>query len=302
MIQQEVSRAIDEIISDAFDLRIDLASVSDGQWAFMVPFGDQHGDPLWFSIGCQNDEVTIDDGGAVAGLLFSLDQDEQGAPAYELLLSLARRHGLVVDYDLGLVRRSCPLDRVADTLPLFTRIVLALLTAAPHLEKKSRRQRSLGRRLRSRIRDHYKEMEVLHLVGRNGYMRGSAMHHWPTDFHWQMYAEESPHDVFVVAADLGTKDPIRKAERVSTLALDTISDRRNHDLRVVIDTQDLFRDEAFVAVNIIRQQGDYLDYKVFDYSDATDRTVFYAQAGKELLSVPADEWGVAFGRPSARLC
>ena len=284
-------------MSDTFAFRVNLASANENRWEFPVPFGDQHGDPLWFSIGFDEDEVTIDDGGAIAGLLFSMDQDEQHTPAFRLLSSLAQRYSMVIDYDLGVVRRHCPLESVANVIPGFVKVVQAVLIAAPHLPKKPRTRRtSIGVRLRSRIRDYCKEMDVLNRISRNSYIQGSAVRQWPTDFHWQRFSEDSPHNIFVLTADLGTQDPIRKAGRVSTLALDTRSARVSHDLRIVIDSQDFVRDEASMAATIIREQGQLLDYKVFDYSDSEDRDQFFAQASNELLSKPAFEWVAAFGR------
>ena len=296
MVRFDLANQISTVLADVFSSSFELTEVGRDRWEISVPFGDQYGDPLWFSVCYQGGMVTVDDGGAVAGQLFSLEQEQAGSPAYELMSSLIQRHGLIVDHDLGVIRQECGLSRIGETLPWFTRVVLTMLTAAPHLEKKPRQPGSLGRQLRSRIRDRYVEMDVLHLVGRNGYMQGERMHRWPADFHWQMFSEESPHNVFVLTADLKIQHPLRKAERISTLAFDTRNTRSTHDLRVVIDTADLVTDEGFIAADIIRDHGDQLDYAVFDYADDSDQQVFFSQVGKELLSEPASEWRAAFLR------
>ncbi len=133
MLKQDRRDLLDKIVYKAFAPSVHLAPVSDDEWEFSVPYGDQHGDPLLFSIRCQDDMVTMDDGGAIAGLLFSMDQDTEGTPAFDLLASLASRHNMLLDYDEGFVKRVCRLDEVADVLPMFTRVVLTVLTASPHI-------------------------------------------------------------------------------------------------------------------------------------------------------------------------
>lgn len=134
MNHQQKERVLTQAIVESFKPRLDISEVEENRWEFRVPGGDQHGDPLWFSITLRGKSVTIDDGGAAAGLLFALEQDEEGAPAYELLTSLARRYDLRIDYDSGVLQKTCSPEKVCDELPSFTRIVLAILTAAPHLD------------------------------------------------------------------------------------------------------------------------------------------------------------------------
>ena len=250
-----------------------------------------HGDPLWLVIRCDDEGMTIDDRGAVAGLLFSLDQDEQHAPAFRLLSSLAQWSNFTIDYDEGVMRGNCSFDSVANVLPNFIKIVQTILVAAPHSEKKTRpRRRSLGPRLRRRIYDYCKEKDILDRIDRRSYIRGSAKQEWPTDFHWRKFSNRSRRNVFVLTTDLGIQDPMRKAERVSILALDTRHGRASHDLRVVIDSEDFNGDEAVVAANLIREQGQELHYTVFDYSNSEDRKSFLTQADSELLTMAAKRW------------
>lgn len=129
----ELLAKLDKTVYKTFAQSVHLSPASDDEWEFSVPYGDQHGDPLLFSIRCEGDEVTMDDGGAIAGLLFSMDQDVEGTPAFDLLASLAKRHNMLLDYDEGFVKRVCKLDEVAEALPMFTRVVLTVLTASPHV-------------------------------------------------------------------------------------------------------------------------------------------------------------------------
>ena len=297
MNQQGLHVHISKVVSSSFSPQVNLSAVGDDRWEFMVPYGDQRGDPLWVSIVCEGQEVSLDDGGAISGLLFSLDQEDTSSPTYKLLESLARHYGLAIDHDLGVVRKSCPLDRLDETLPSFLRPILTVLTVAPHLEEKPRRRGSLGRRLKSRVRESCEKIDVFNRVSSTGYLQGNHMNRWPIDLSWQLVSVESPHSIFVLAPDLHTQDPIQKAQRVATLALDTRTGRSNHDLRVVIDTEDLVLDEAFVAAEIIKEYRQELSYGVFDYSDETEWKSFLDQASSELLSEPAKEWRTAFDEP-----
>ena len=294
MIQQSLYVRINDIVSNSISPKVELSTVGDNRWEFIVPYGDQHGDPLWVSITCHGQEVSLDDGGAISGQLFSLDQDEAGSPAFRLLESLSQRHKLTIDHDLGLVRKICPLDRLGETLPPFIRLVQTVLTAAPHLESKPRQRSAMGRRLKSRVRESCEKIDAFNRISGTGYLRGNHMSRWRADFHWQFLSVESSRNVFVLAPDLHTLDPIRKAERVATLALDTRSGRANHDLRIVIDSEDLVRDEAIAAAEIIKEHKQELKYRVFDYSDDSEWRLFLEQASSELLSESGKDWTTAF--------
>ena len=135
MSKEDRRELLDKIVYRAFASSVHLDPVGDDEWEFSVPHGDQRGDPLLFSIRCEDGMVTMDDGGAIAGLLFSMDQDTEGTPAFDLLASLAERHSMLLDYDEGFVKRVCTLDEVSEVLPMFTRVVLTALTASPHVAR-----------------------------------------------------------------------------------------------------------------------------------------------------------------------
>ena len=302
MLEQGKVDNLHQAMVDILGHGMEPTRVDDTQWEFPVPYGDQHGDPLWFSIACEGNRVMIDDGGAVAGLLFSLGQDEEGGPALELLSSLAQRYELVADYDLGLVRGVCSLEEVSNTLPAFTRVVLTLLTASPFLGTKPQRRRLMGPRLRSRVQAKYKDLGIASYVERRVQIPGRAVAHWPTDFRWQLDLGERFMNVFVLAADLDILDPIGKANSVSGLALDTMAARERDELRIVIDTQKAGSD-ARQAADLIRQQETILKYDVYDFADSSQRNSFLTLAEQEVWSEPAREWRMTFDRiepPSGR--
>ena len=134
MNQAEEYHTLCKSLVGGFGRVLELNQVGASHWEFQVPHGDQHGDPLWFSVALSDDKLTVNDGGAVAGLLFSLDQDDEGSVGLELLSSLAEHHGIDLDYNQGLLHRTCQLEKTKDILPSFTRVIVSLLTTIPHLE------------------------------------------------------------------------------------------------------------------------------------------------------------------------
>ncbi len=289
MTNERIPVELRRVVSEAFDCGVALTTVGENRWEFKAPFGDQHGDPLSFSIGYHDNQVTVNDKGAVAGLLFSLGQDEDDTPGIKLLSALARSNNLVVDYDFGLVRTSCPLNELFDTLPTFARVVLTLLTASPHLERRQSRSRTLGRRLSSRIKAHYEKEGIDRYVERTSHIPGVAVQQWPADFHWKLAVGRRHQNVFTLAADLDIKNPLVKAHRVSSLALDTRYLRPDDELRVVINTGEN-NDGACQAAKLIREHSPDLKYTVYDFDDDRQRGSFLERAVMELTSERAREW------------
>ena len=119
------------------------------------------------------------------------------------------------------------------------------------------------------------------------------MSRWPADFHWQLGSEDRPQNVFVLAADLNIQDPLSKAHKVSSIALDTVDARARDDLRIVIDTHE-GEHEVSQAARLIRQYESSLKYTVFDFADNSQRSSFFDQAATELLSEKAQEWRMSF--------
>ena len=76
---------------------------------------------------------TIDDGGAIAGLLFSLNAHNEDSPAFRLLLKLCAAHRLEIDFNQGCVRLSVTQEGLYDGITEVARVVLTMDSAAPHL-------------------------------------------------------------------------------------------------------------------------------------------------------------------------
>ena len=331
MNQTEEYRAVSQSIAGGFGRSLELVALGSREWEFQVPHGDQHGDPLWFAVCLNKRELTISDGGAVAGLLFSLDQDEEGTAGFELLQSLAKRHRIELDYDGGLLQRTCLLEETKDMLPSFTRVVLSLLTTIPHLESVTSASHEIARanqefvretgpatrsvtasrfaagvlsgdmsmapprfggdkvdrrRLKTRIMDAYRETQLSRFIKRKGVILGDTGARWPIDFQWKPRGpDRSVQEVIVLAEDLRVKNPLPKAHKVSSLAIDTRASREEdlRVLRVVIDTGHQRESTTLEASNLIQSHKRELGYEVYDFADTGEYAAFLEKAGQELL-------------------
>ena len=126
-----------------------LRKFTDRECLIRLPFWDNVGDPIEISVSTDGVRATIDDAGAIAGILFSLGQHTQDTPAFKLLMNLERAHGLEVDFNEGLLKVSVPDKDLYYGVAELTKIVLALHTVTPHIRVAPRRMKSLGgKRLR----------------------------------------------------------------------------------------------------------------------------------------------------------
>lgn len=291
---------------------LSVLPLSDDEWMIQTPLVDSSGDPINIAISRRNGSFSFDDTGAIAGHLFSLGQHTQDTPAFKLLADLADAYSLTVDFDEGVVRASSDFDGSLDAFVDLTKVIVTLLTSTAHMRVRPRRLRILGPRLRSRIKRGYQQAKILALVEPDYELPG-MVENWPVDFHWQVSGNDhsEPHNVYVVAADLNVLEPLRKAERLSALAIDTREITHGNHLRVVIDThgessatskeaEELFTEteEPFIgsssetsrAAQFIRGYSDRLGYTVFDFGDETQRQRFMSQSAEELLGPDGLHW------------
>ena len=105
-----------------------------GECLVRLPFWDNEGDPIELTVAIEAGRATIDDAGSIAGLLFSLGQDDEDSSAFKLLKDLGRTHGLEIDFDEGLVRLSVEESNLYDGIAEMAKIVLAMHTVAPLIE------------------------------------------------------------------------------------------------------------------------------------------------------------------------
>ena len=100
-----------------------------------LPFRDTEGDPVELSVHIDGNSATIDDAGTIAGLLFSLDQHNEGSPVFTLLQKLVQTHRLEIDFDEGLVRLRVDRENLYDGIAELAKVVITIQTAAPHIRE-----------------------------------------------------------------------------------------------------------------------------------------------------------------------
>lgn len=256
-----------------------------------LPFWDGGGDPVDLTVRLQAGRATIDDGGSIAGLLFSLDQDTQGTPAFKLVEDLGRTHGLEVDFNEGVVRLSVTEDDLYEGIAEMAKVVLALHTVVPHVRTTPRRVASFGPRLRSKIARRYRDLNILNMVQRSYRLDGATVSAWPVDFRWSVGSNGHSYAVNVVTADLGVAEPIAKAHKIVALSVDTHTrNSSNSDqLRVVFESQydNALADEAS---KFLRFHSDELHYDVFDLSERTESSKFFDMSVEEITRNVDEPW------------
>ena len=275
----------------------EVRPLNDGGCLVVLPFWDDSGDPITVCVSTNEGRTVIDDGGSVAGLLFSLGQHDETTPAFKLLESLQRTHGLELDFGEGLVKLSVDEGDIYDGIAEMAKVVMAVHTVAPHIRVNRRSTRSFGPRLRSKITQRYRQMQVLDLVERRHRIDGAKVEGWPIDFRWSIGSNGQSKSVHVVAADLGVVEPLDKAQKVVALSLDTRVQRRREQgqLRVVFETR-AGSSASAEAGEFLRFHGHELAYEVFDWGITDESSNFFTMAANELMSQAGEPWGSAMAR------
>ena len=280
-----------ENIRSGFSDWTQVIPLDSGECLVRLPFWDGAGDPVQLIVATEEGRATIDDAGSIAGLLFSLGQDEHRTPAFKLLEDLGRAHGLEIDFDEGLVRVSLSEGDLYDGVTEMAKVVLAMHTVVPHIRVSQRRLGSFGPRLKSRVARKYRELEILDLLERSYPLAGATVSDWPIDFHWSVGRNGSSYDVNVVTADLRVAEPLEKAQKIAMLSVDT---REQHQpgiglLRVVIESQE-DNDQALKAQEFLRYHSDELAFRVFDLRSQDESSEFYSSSVRELTTDIPGSW------------
>lgn len=284
-------QTIKERVSAGFGAWIEVRSLTAEECVVILPFWDGSGDPVTLCVSEHDGRAVIDDSGSIAGLLFSMGQHEATTPAYQLVESLQRAHGLEMDFGEGLVKLTVPAEDIYYGVAEMAKIVLSVQTVVPHMRVTRRSHRSLGPRLRTKIARTYERMKVLDLVERRHRLDGAKVEGWPIDFRWSIGSDGGSRAVNVVAADLGVAEPLEKAQRVLALSLDTRNQRGpgKDQLRVVIETIS-GSDASTEASEFLRFNGRDLIYDVFDLGIANERSRFFSISENELIRQAEERW------------
>ena len=288
-------KAIEESILAGFTDWSLVRSVASGECLVRLPFWDGNGDPIDLTVTVEDGLAVISDNGSIAGLLFSLGQDHQGAPALKLLDDLARAHNLKINYDEGLVQLSISEKQIYDGIAEMAKVVLSMKTVVPHIRVFPRRPGSFGPRLRSKVAKKYRELEILHLVERSYPLVGATVSEWPIDFHWSVGHNGTSYDVNVITADLAVAEPLVKAQKIAALSVDTRAQHQSGQgqLRVAIESRD-DNDQSMEAANFLRIHSDELDYRLFDLRQSIDEHEFYSSSFRELTIKFSGNWAEQF--------
>ena len=280
-----------ENIQSGFSDWTQVIPLDSGECLVRLPFWDGAGDPVQLTVATEEGRATIDDAGSIAGLLFSLGQDEQRTPAFKLLEDLGRTHGLEIDFDEGVVRVSLEEADLYDGITEMAKVVLAMHTVVPHIRVSQRRLGSFGPRLKSRVARKYRELEILDLLERSYPLAGATVSDWPIDFHWSVGRNGSSYDVNVVTTVLNVSEPLEKFQKIAALSVDT-REKHQHgigQLRVVIESQD-DNAQALRAQEFLRFHSDELDYRVFDLRSQNESSEFYDSSVRELTTNIPESW------------
>lgn len=254
-----------------------------------MPFYDADGDPITIVVSDAPDGYTVNDGGAIAEHLFSLGQHTENTLAFKLLDRLSTAYNLILDRDQGVVRVHATIDRLAEAIFELTKIVLTLTTATAHISVHPYRFRTLGARVRGKIRTEYTQRNILEWVDPHYRVRGVTVDSWPIDFHWKVRQGNEFKDVFVTAIDLNVKEPIQKVEHLTALAVDASASLEGHNFRVVLDKHGQ-NSMAAVAANYLEAHRNRLGYQLFDFGDGESRDRFISQSEDEVLGQAGNEW------------
>lgn len=254
-----------------------------------MPFFDSSGDPIIIVVSDAPDGYLVHDGGIIAGHLFSLGQHTENTLAFKLLTTLCKTYNLTLDRDQGLIKCISSRDNLPETILELTKIIITITTATAHISVQSHRFRTLGARVRSKVRDQYARRNILEWVEPYYEIPGQTVDVWPIDFHWKIRQGNTFRDVFITTIDLNVAEPIRKVEHITALAIDASQIIEANDYRVVLDKHGQ-NSMADVAANYLEEHGERLGFTLYDFGNVHARNRFIAQSELEVLGEAGTEW------------
>jgi hypothetical protein len=263
--------------------------IRDSGCLLRMPFRDSDGDPIRIAVYHTGDSIVFNDVGAIAGNLYTLGQHTQDTPAFKLLRSLERAYGLQLDFDNGRVTLTVSKEEMYDALIDFSKVVLTMVTAIPHIRVRPHRLKPLGQRLKAKIKTRYKEANILDLVEHDYYLSGETVESWPIDFHWWIKRDGHTEQVYVVAVDLDVIEALGKAAKITTLALDAKRSPTYDKLRIILDSHGE-NSNASIATSLLKTHSKKLQYDVYDFGQDEDRQIFINQSVDEITGELGEPW------------
>ncbi len=253
-----------------------------------IPFRNNDGDPIRVGVIDNGETVTVHDVGAIAGHLFELGQHTQDTPAFKLLKSLESAYGLKLDYDNGLVTTKLSHGQMPDGLMNFSKVILTMVTAMPHIRIQAHRAKAAGPRVRAKIMGHFKEERILDLVEHDHLIPGQTVDTWRVDFHWWVKRANAIQHIYVKTVDLDVIEALPKAANLTMMALDVRREAPDQ-LRIVVDRHGS-NSEATIAASVVKRYGPQLHYNVYDFDQDSDRRAFLTESFDEIMSDAGAPW------------
>jgi len=254
-----------------------------------IPFHDADGDPIRVVIRKVGNSIILHDAGVIAGHLFTLGQHTQDTPAFKLLRNLEKAYDLKLDFDNGRVTTTVIENQMGDSLMDFSKVILTMITAIPHIRVEPHRLKPLGQRLKAKIKTRYKEANILDLVEHDYSLSGETVESWPIDFHWWIKRDGHTEQVYVVTVDLDVIEALVKAAKITTLALDAKRSLTYDKLRIVLDSHGE-NSNASIATSFMKTHSKKLQYDVYDFGQDEDRRIFINQSVDEITGELGEPW------------
>ncbi|MFW6102260.1 MAG: DUF1828 domain-containing protein [Chloroflexota bacterium] len=282
---EELKEQVKKFLADGVKVR----PIKDDGCLLQIPFRDSDGDPLRIVVYKAGDSIILNDAGAIAGHLFTLGQHTQDTPAFRLLRSLERAYGLELDFDNGRVTTTVLENQMSDAIMDFSKVILTMVTAIPHIRVEPHRLKPLGQRLKAKIKDQYKQANILDLVEHDYSLPGETVESWPIDFHWWLKRDDHIEQIYIVTVDLNVAEALQKAAKVSILALDARRIPPYDKLRVVLDSHGE-NSNAKIATSLMKNHSKKLQYNVYDFGQDEDRRTFISQSVDEITGRLGESW------------
>jgi hypothetical protein len=268
---------------------VKVRPIKDDGCLLQIPFHDAYGDPIRVALHKSGDSIILHDAGVIAGHLFTLGQHTQDTPAFKLLRNLEKAYGLQLDFDNGRVTTTVIENQIGDALMDFSKVILTMITAIPHIRVEPHRLKPIGQRLRAKIKNQYKQANILDLVEHDYSLSGETVESWPIDFHWWIKRDDHIEQIYVVAVDLDVTEALVKAAKVTTLALDAQRSLTYDKLRIVLDSHGE-NSNARIATSLMKNHSKKLQYDIYDFGQDEDKRTFIRQSVDEITGELGEHW------------
>ena len=270
------------MIRSVFCDDLQVVKSNDG-YKVRLPITDYLNSPVEALISVDNDQITIDDMGHTAGLLFELSQHGEGSPGFQLAKRLAQLNNVEIIYNEGILVTSGKIDDIKTPLLSFLKTIISLQNVLPEI--KTRKRELYGHRsLRARLSRDITQLKMVIAVQMKAEVEGKY-EKWPVDYRYIRGENSRKTEILIVTANLALRDPRQKAEHILTLANDVLDTKKRRALRVVYDVDGNGQSQATSrAVALIENYQERIGYKAYNYSNRDKKAEISALTTQDLAS------------------